>query len=98
MTVIISVSLTSCTDSRIVSARSLRTSSVTDAGNCSRMVGSSALIAVDGLDYVDAGLLLHRQVDTAFTVLPARCLVVLDAVVDVRNFVQPNGHCRCGTR
>ena len=43
-TVIMSVSFTSCTDSRIVSERSLRTSSVTDAGNCSRMVGSSALI------------------------------------------------------
>ena len=36
-TVIIIVSFTSCTDSRIVSARSLRTSSETDAGNCSRM-------------------------------------------------------------
>ena len=44
VTVIISVSFTSCTDSRIVSERSLRTSSVTEAGNCSRMAGSSALI------------------------------------------------------
>ena len=90
-TVIISVNFTSCTDSRIVTERSLRTSSVTDAGNCSRMAGSSALIRVHGLDDVHAGLLLHRQVDTAFTVLPARCLVVLDAVVDVRDFVQANG-------
>ncbi len=41
----ISVSLTSCTDSRIVIERSLRTSSVIDAGSCSRIAGSSALIA-----------------------------------------------------
>ena len=39
-----SVSLTSCTDSRIVAERSLRVSSAIAAGSCSRIVGSSALI------------------------------------------------------
>ena len=40
-----SVSLTSCTDSRMVAERSLRMSSDTDAGSCASMPGSSALIA-----------------------------------------------------
>ena len=44
-TVTSSVTLTSCTDSLIVSERSLRTSSVTDAGNCASIDGSSALMA-----------------------------------------------------
>ena len=42
---ITSVSFTSLTDSRIVTARSLRTSSVTDTGSCERIAGSSALMA-----------------------------------------------------
>jgi hypothetical protein len=46
---------------------------------------------VDGLHDVDAGLFLDRQVHAALAVLPARRLVVLDAVEHVRHFIQPNG-------
>src|SRR5688572_8079527 len=38
------VSLTSCTDSRIETERSVRTSRITDGGSCSRNVGSNVLI------------------------------------------------------
>ena len=40
-----SVNLTSWTDARIDTERSLRTSSVIDGGNCARKVGISSLIA-----------------------------------------------------
>ncbi len=41
----ISVNFTSWTDSRMATERSVRTSSETAAGSCSRKVGSSALTA-----------------------------------------------------
>ena len=84
---ITSVSFTSSTDSRMVIARSLRTSSVTEAGNCSR-IAEQHLDRVHRLHDVDARLLLDRQIDAALAVLPARRLVVFDAVVDMRHFVQ----------
>ena len=85
------MSLTSCTDSRIGTDRSLRMSSVTEAGSCSRMRRQQRLDRVDDLDDVRAGLLLDRQVDAALAVRTSRGLVVLDAVVDVRDLVEPHG-------
>ena len=56
-----SVILTSCTDSRIDAERSVRTSSSTDGGSCSRNVGSSVLDGIDDGDDVGAGLLQDRR-------------------------------------
>jgi hypothetical protein len=69
--------------------RSVRTSSETAAGSCSRNVGSS-LDSVDDLHDVRARLFLDGQVDRALAAVPRHALVVLDAVVDVRHLVEPH--------
>src|SRR5688572_4254307 len=52
-----SVSFTSCTDSRMVSDRSVRMSRVTDGGSCSRNVGSRVLIESTTATTFDPGCL-----------------------------------------
>ena len=90
-TVASSVILTSCTDSRIVTERSLRMSSVIAAGSCSRIVGSSALMRSTTSTTFVPGCLRIEIITQRSPVCHARRLVVLDAVEDVRDLVEAHG-------
>ena len=60
-TVSSSVNCTSCTDARIVSVRSARTSTWTDGGNRARQMRKQLLHAIDRLNDVRAGLPLNVE-------------------------------------
>ena len=84
------VNLMSWTDSRIDCDRSLRTASVERGRKLRLDLRQQLADRVDDLDRVRARLPLHGQVDRPRFVVPARRLVVFDAVVDVRELVEPH--------
>ena len=86
-----SVSLTSCTDSRMATERSVRTSSITEGGSCACMRRQQSLDFVDHGDDVRTGLLQDRERDAPRALIPARRLVLLDAVVHAGDVGQPDG-------
>ena len=89
-TAITSVICTSSTDSRTEIERSLRTSRLTDAGSAARIERQPLAHRVDHRHRVGAGLALHAEHDGAVLVEPGRLPVVLDAVDDVGDFMEPH--------
>ena len=90
-TVSSSVSLTSATDSRIATERSLNTSNEMVGGQLGAERRQKRLDRVDHGHDVRARLLLNPQINRALALEPADRLVVLDAVVHMSDFVEQYG-------
>ena len=85
-----SVSLTSCTASRIETERSLTRRCRPTRGSCASKLRQHGLDAVDHLDRVGVGLALDGQRDRALAVEPAGRLACLEAVLTSRDVAQPD--------
>ena len=97
-TVSTSVNWTSWTEARIVSVRSVTTSSSTPAGIERCEPRQQRLDAVDGLDDVGAGLTLDVDDHRGLAVEPAGELGVFEAVDDGGDVAEPHRARRCDRR